>query len=175
LEAGSYPRPLRVVARVTAVNAAGLNASLVLVVKMDDSPPVAGVVAFEAVDVEAKLVHRMRVIANATSLADWALNSTGSLTDTFVATVDYSNPPRYQVSRRRLSFVWTGFYDPQQESYTSGPLSYYHAVGTAPGADDVARWTRHYLPAIEVLNSTNGTTDYGFFVTNDAKITVSFR
>ena len=164
----SLPRPAVVYARVTATNAAGWNATSYVRLKWDDSPPEAGVVVFESVDVEYAPRFISAAYGNVTNATGWDRGNSTSYYSVYQAALDFSRPPRYQASRRSLKLVFTGFFDAEQDQYSAGPLTYFYAVGTSEFSDDVVSWTRHYLPPI-VDNSANSV-DWAYSLANDPNL-----
>jgi hypothetical protein len=175
-------RPARWFASVLAVDKAGLvSPSRSAPGLLDDTPPTPGAVAFVSVDALPSRSYAITAIVSQTTTASTNASATegegetnGPRLETLVVRQDIlAAPPRYQLSRRALSFTWTGFRDAEQALLASRePLTYVYGVGTAAGTDDVVRWTRWFEPPLLTLNGsvaggTGGDMDFGLLPSSD--------
>ena len=159
-------RPAKLAVTVFGVNRVGMLTPAVGLVRLDDTPPIAGALAFESVDM---VISRTMAITSRTVAAiappdapadgERVAAATNGPTaavarEVLHAEVDLSRPPRFQVSRRALAFAWRGFVDPESAADLAYPLTYVYGVGTEPGSDDVYRWTRFFAPTIEAVNTS---------------------
>jgi hypothetical protein len=154
IDDGLRPAEFEVVIR--AVNRAGLSSQRSTRGRLDDTPPTIGQIAFRSVDAlpgAGGMVLR-QLDGNATGVgADGDVAP--PRVEALVADEDLSSPPRFQVSRQVLALGFKGFVDAELSTHLpSDTLVYAYAVGTAPGGDDVVRWSRFWTPDAITLNVT---------------------
>ena len=142
-------RPAVAIVTIRATNRVGASSFRTALVRLDDTAPLPGEVAFQSVDALPN--------SNSIVLRDLGAAANGSnvgRVEALVAELDLSNPPRFQVSRHALSLAFRGFSDPDADSYRpADQLVYSYAVGSAPGRDDAVLWSRFFIPEYNDLNS----------------------